>query len=112
MEASPILSGTLVEISRRYDIPVASLRAALRSKYAEVRRIPESLALDEHHMAHILASFPAETARPLEAFSTPTLLKQYADILVELRARGVIRTANAPSGTTQSTSPSRFTAGR
>lgn len=98
MEASPILSGTLVEISRRYDIPAATLRAALRSKYTELRRMPDSLALDGHHVAHILASFPTETARPLEEYSTPALLKQYADILAELRARGVIRTANAPVG--------------
>lgn len=98
MEASPILSGTLGEISRRYGIPVSNLRAALRSKYAELRTMPESLALDGHHLAHILASFPTETARPLEGFSTPTLLRQYADILAELRARGVIRTANAPVG--------------
>ncbi|OAN33471.1 hypothetical protein A4X16_06945 [Microbacterium sp. H83] len=45
-----------------------------------------------------MASFPAESARPLEAHSTPALLGQYAGILAELRARGVIRTANAPVG--------------
>jgi hypothetical protein len=37
-------------------------------------------------------------ARPLAAESTPALLRQYAEILAELRARGVVRTSNAPLG--------------
>lgn len=98
MVASTILPRTLIDISRRYDIPVANIRVALRSKYPELRKMPESLELNDDHIAHILASFPTETTRPLEAISTPALLRQYAGILAELRARGVIRTANAPVG--------------
>lgn len=98
MEASPDLTWTPAEISRRYDIPVTSVRAALKSKYAKLVRIPTTLPLDEDQVAHILASFPTETARPLKDLPTTALLGQYSGILAELRARGDIRTANAPVG--------------
>lgn len=37
-------------------------------------------------------------SRPLADVSVPELLGRYAEILVELRERGVVRTANAPLG--------------
>lgn len=37
-------------------------------------------------------------SRPLADVSVPELLGRYASILAELRARGVVRTANAPLG--------------
>lgn len=36
--------------------------------------------------------------RPLQDVPTPDLLRRYAAILAELRARGVVRTSNAPLG--------------
>lgn len=89
---------TLAEISRRYDIPVASIRTSLRSEYAALGRMPGSLELNDEQVAHILASFPDETTRPLDGITTAELLERYALILAELRVRGVVRTANAPLG--------------
>ena len=54
--------------------------------------------LDESDLVAALERIPD---RPLRAFaeqSTPDLLSQYAQILAELRARGVARTGNAPLG--------------
>lgn len=51
MEASTILPRALIEISRRYDIPVANIRVALRSKYPELRKMPKSLELNDEHVA-------------------------------------------------------------
>ncbi|WP_300268152.1 hypothetical protein [Microbacterium sp.] len=41
---------------------------------------------------------PDPPSRPLAAEPTPALLRQYAEILAELRERGVVRTSNAPLG--------------
>ncbi|KIP90352.1 hypothetical protein RU09_11445 [Microbacterium sp. MEJ108Y] len=63
MEASTILPRALIDISRRYDIPVANIRVALRSKDPELREMPESPERDRilppsEHRSFVEAQHP------------------------------------------------------
>ncbi len=97
METTP-QSTTLAMLSHRYDIPLSRIRATLKTIGVFVGRDAATLVLSDEHVAHVLASFPEETARPLAEIPTSVLLEQYGSILAELRARDVVRTANAPVG--------------
>lgn len=92
------MPATIQDLSRRYDIPAAEIRQALREKYGPPQRGSATLELDDDRVAYVRGRFPEATTRSLEAVPTPELLGRYALILAELRARDVVRTANAPIG--------------
>lgn len=85
-------------LASRFDVPVADIRALLKILHGPLPQGAKGWPLSE---AEILAAIEHIPDRPPRAFAdrpTPELLGQYAQILAELRVRGVVRTGNAPLG--------------
>lgn len=96
--------GTLTpaELSRELDVPQKRIRDYLRDTYGLLDEKTTRWHLTEDQAAGVRERFGAGAAsdeeRPLRGESVPSLLGQYAEILAELRARGIVRTSNAPLG--------------
>lgn len=85
-------------LASRFDVPVADIRAVLKNLYGPLPLGAKGWPLSE---AEILTAIEHIPDRPPRAFAdrpTPELLSHYAQILAELRVRGVVRTGNAPLG--------------
>jgi hypothetical protein len=89
---------TAKALASRFDVPIADIRAALTNLHGPLSQGAKGWALSE---AEILTAIEHIPERPPRAFAdrpTPELLSHYAQILAELRVRGVVRTGNAPLG--------------
>ncbi|WP_315638226.1 MULTISPECIES: hypothetical protein [Microbacterium] len=83
----------------RFDVPIAEARTALRSRHGALPKGGKAWDLTAEEVLDLFDEvFAREVTRPLESEPTPALLTQYAQILAELRMRGVVRTGNAPLG--------------
>ncbi|MFS0912346.1 hypothetical protein AB3M89_11170 [Microbacterium sp. 179-I 3D2 NHS] len=82
----------------RFDVPVASARAVLTALHGPAAQGARGWDLSESEVLMALEHVPDRPPRAFAEESTPDLLRHYAQILAELRARGVVRTANAPLG--------------
>lgn len=89
---------TPADLARRFDVPAAHIREVLRDLYGTLPPGTTTRALSEEQIVAVSAHLATVSPRPLSAEPTPALLRQYAEILAELRARGVVRTGNAPLG--------------
>lgn len=86
-------------LASRFDVPVTEARAALKAAHGPVPSGRTGWELGEAEVLAVYQEFLADRVpRPLADASTPELLSQYAQILAELRMRGVVRTSNAPLG--------------
>jgi len=86
-------------LASRFDVPVAEARAALNAAHGPLPSGRTGWELEEPEILAVYQEFFADRVpRPLAHASTPELLSQYAQILAELRMRGVVRTSNAPLG--------------
>lgn len=93
-----VTTTTPAELARRFDVSAKHIRSVLRDLYGTLPPGTPGWELSEEQILAVCARLPALSSRPLAAESTPALLRQYAEILAELRARGVVRTSNAPLG--------------
>lgn len=83
----------------RFDVPIAEAHIALRSRHGALPKGGKAWDLTAEEVLDLFDEvFAREVTRPLESEPTSALLKQYAQILAELRMRGVVRTGNAPLG--------------
>lgn len=89
---------TPAELARRFDVSASQIRTILRDLYGTPSPDTPGWDLNEDQIQAVYARLPGLATRPLAAESTPALLRQYAEILTELRARGIVRTSNAPLG--------------
>lgn len=89
---------TPAELARRFDVSAKHIRDILRDLYGTLPPGTRGWDLSEEQILAVYERLPGLSSRPLAAHSTPALLSQYAEILAELRARGVVRTSNAPLG--------------
>jgi len=85
-------------LASRFDVPVAEARAVLKKVHGTLPRGAKGWALSEAEVLSTIEHIPARPPRALADRPTPELLSQYAQILAELRVRGVVRTGNAPLG--------------
>jgi hypothetical protein len=90
------------DLSRELDVPQKRIREYLRETYGLLDGETTRWRLTGDQAAGVRERFGAGDAfdeeRPLGGASVPDLLGQYAEILAELRARGIVRTSNAPLG--------------
>jgi hypothetical protein len=89
---------TPAELARRFDVSARHVREALRDLYGTLPPGTRGWELSEEQVLAVSARLRAPSSAPLATEPTPALLRQYAEILAELRARGVVRTSNAPLG--------------
>ncbi|WP_394550602.1 DUF6998 domain-containing protein [Agromyces sp. MMS24-JH15] len=89
---------TPTELAGRYDVTPKHVRDVLRAHYGTLQTGSTRWDLTDEQVAVVERELVGESGRPLRGATTPDLLGQYADILAELRARGVVRTSNAPLG--------------
>lgn len=66
--------------------------------YGPLTRGAKGWTLNESQILSAIEHIPGRRPRAFADHATPQLLSQYAQILAELRIRGVVRTANAPLG--------------
>lgn len=86
------------DLATRYDVPAKHVRDILRANFGTLPTGTTRWELTDEQLAVVEHAILGEVGRPLRSATTPELLGQYADILAELRARGVVRTSNAPLG--------------
>jgi len=91
MDVTPTL------LARRLDVSPKRVRDVLRARWGLLPAGTDRWALSDEQIAHVESELGRDD-RPLRATPTPQLLGDYARILSELRARGVVRTSNAPLG--------------
>lgn len=93
---------TPADLARELDVPQKRIRDYLRETYGLLDAETTRWRLTEDQAAGVRERFGAgdlsDEERPLGEASVPGLLGQYAAILAELRARGIVRTSNAPLG--------------
>ncbi|MFC9560377.1 DUF6998 domain-containing protein [Agromyces sp. NPDC056965] len=89
---------TPTELASRYDVTPKHVRDVLRAHYGALQTGTTRWDLTDEQVTVVEREIIGESGRPLRGATTPELLGQYADILAELRARGVVRTSNAPLG--------------
>lgn len=89
---------TAKALASRFDVPVADVRAALRALHGPPPHGAKGWELSEAEILAVLEQVPNVPPRAFADQPTPALLSQYAQILAELRVRGVVRTGNAPLG--------------
>ncbi|MFD4421403.1 hypothetical protein ACFWN7_07855 [Agromyces sp. NPDC058484] len=93
---------TPADLSRELDVPQKRIRDYLRATYGLLDGETTRWRLTEDQAAGVRDRFGAgaesSEEQPLHGASVPDLLGQYAEILAELRARGIVRTSNAPLG--------------
>lgn len=82
----------------RFDVPLAEARRVLKSLHGPAPTGSKGWDLSEAEVSDALAQIPDRPERAFAEQPTSDLLSQYAQILAELRARGVVRTSNAPLG--------------
>ena len=85
-------------LASRLDVPIADVRAVLKNMYGPLTRGAKGWTLNESQILSAIEHIPGRRPRAFADHATPQLLSQYAQILAELRIRGVVRTANAPLG--------------
>ncbi|MCM3778387.1 DUF6998 domain-containing protein [Microbacterium hydrocarbonoxydans] len=82
----------------RFDVPLAEARRVLRSLHGPAPTGSDGWDLSEAEVSAALAQISDRPERAFAEELTSDLLSQYAQILAELRARGVVRTGSAPLG--------------
>ncbi|WP_198169789.1 DUF6998 domain-containing protein [Agromyces laixinhei] len=87
------------ELARELGASQRRIRAFLRSQWGKLDTWTTRWVLTEEQITAVRGHFASDDAkRPLSDIDVNDLLSQYAEILSELRARGVCRTGNAPLG--------------
>lgn len=91
---------TPVKLARELDVSQKRIRDHLREMYGVLGDDTPRWLLTEEQAAGVRERFATadDEERPFEGATVPELLGQYAEILAELRTRGIIRTSNAPLG--------------
>lgn len=92
------MDNTPAHIADELNVSPKRVREVLRRRYGTLPPATVRWDLTQEQVAHVRAELEASAPRPLAASSTAELLAEYAQILSELRARGVVRTGNAPLG--------------
>ncbi len=87
------------ELARELGVSQRRIRAFLRSQWGKLDTWTTRWVLTDEQITAVRGHFASDDAkRPLADIDVNDLLSQYAEILSELRARGVCRTGNAPLG--------------
>lgn len=90
---------TPADLARELGVTQKRIRAFLRSGWGTLDNWTTRWQLTDEQVRAVRSEFRSEAAkRPLADVEVTDLLSQYAEILAELRARGVCRTGNAPLG--------------
>jgi len=90
---------TPAELSLELDVPQKRIRDYLRSEHGVLPPGTTRWELTDEQADAVREFFRGPLGqRPFRDSSVQDLLAQYADILAELRTRGVVRTSNAPLG--------------
>jgi hypothetical protein len=89
---------TAKSLASRFDVPVGEIRAVLKNLHGPLPRGAKGWPLSEAEILNAIEHVPGRPPRAFADRPTPELLNQYAQILAELRVRGVVRTGNAPLG--------------
>ncbi|WP_438853911.1 DUF6998 domain-containing protein [Agromyces sp. M3QZ16-3] len=90
---------TPAELARELGVTQKRIRAFLRSGWGTLDSWTTRWQPTDQQVSAVRDEFRTEAAkRPLAEVEVTDLLSQYAEILAELRVRGVCRTGNAPLG--------------
>lgn len=94
-----MFEATPAHLARELGVTQKRIRAFLRSRWGKLDDWTTRWSLTEGQIAAVRTHFRSESAkRPFADAEVADLLSQYAEILAELRIRGVCRTGNAPLG--------------
>lgn len=86
------------DVADQLGVSPKRVREVLRAHFAILPPDESRWDLTDEQVSLVTGELAGSSGRPLAGISTPVLLGRYAEILAELRTRGVVRTGNAPLG--------------